>query len=80
MTTKQSKCDCRMKYNLEYQYEISNNPNALSQDFNISENDLGYANIFACAKNVFTVNGILKNMSSYILIISLLFLDRKSVV
>ena len=71
--SKQSICDCKIKNNIEYISDISNNPNVLSQAFNVSENDLGYTNIFACTKNVFTVNGILKNMSSYILIISLLF-------
>ena len=70
---KNSICDCKIKNNIEYHSDISNKPNILSQTFNVSENDLGYTNIFACTKNVFTVNGILKNMSSYILIISLLF-------
>ena len=70
---KQSICDCNIKNKIEYKSEISNNPNVLSQAFNISEKDLGYTNIFACTKNLLTVNGILKNMSSYILIVSLLF-------
>ena len=73
ISNKQSICDCKIKNNIEYSSDISNNPNVLSQVFNISENDLGYTNIFACTKNLFTVNGILKNMSSYILIVSLLF-------
>ena len=71
--SKQSICNCKIKNNIEYKTDISNNPNALSQPFNTSETDLGYTNVFACTKNLFTVNGILKNMSSYILIISLLF-------
>ena len=71
--SKQSICNCKIKNNLEYQSDITNNPNTLFQDFNISENDLGYTNVFSCTKNLFTINGILKNMSSYILIISLLF-------
>ena len=70
-TYKQSICDCKIKNNMAIKSDISNN--VLSQTFNVSENDLGYTNIFACTKNLFTVNGILKNMSSYILIISLLF-------
>ena len=76
--TKQSKCECQMKNNLEYQSELSINHNALYQDFNISENELGYTNVFACTKTLFTVNGILKNMSSYILIVSLLFFTATS--
>ena len=62
-----------MKKNIEYISNISNNPNVLSQDFKVSESDLGYTNVFACTKNLFTVNGILKNMSSYIIIVSLLY-------
>ena len=80
MATKQSKCECQMKNNLEYQSELSNNHNSLSQDFNISENDLGYTNVFACTKNLFTADGILKNMSSYILIISFLFFALSSLI
>ena len=72
-TYKQSICECNIKNNIEYISNISNNPNVLSQDFNISENDYGYANVFACTKNLFSVNGILKNMSSDILIVSILF-------
>ena len=70
---KQSICDCNIEKNIEYISNISNNPNVLSQDFNISENDYGYANVFGCTKNLFSVNGILKNMSSDILIVSILF-------
>ena len=70
---KQSICDCNIEKNIEYISNISNNPNVLSQDFNVSEDDYGYANVFACTKNLFSVNGILKNMSSDILIVSILF-------
>ncbi len=75
---KQSICDCKIKTNIEYISNITNNPNILSQDFNVNENDLGYTNIFACTKNLFTVNGILLNMSSYILLFSLLYFAATS--
>ena len=71
-SNKQSICNCKIKNELEYKSNISNNFNTLA------ENDLGYTNVFACTKNLFTVNGILKNMSSYILIISLLFFTATS--
>ena len=75
---KQSLCDCQIKKKIENISDISNNPNVLSQDFNITENDLGYTNIFICSKNLFTINGILLNMSSYILLFSLLYFAATS--
>ena len=71
--SKQSKCSCKIKNQIEYISNISTNSNVLSKAFNISENDLGYTNIFACTKNLFTAEGLIKNYSSYILIASLLF-------
>ena len=68
--SKQSICSCKIKNNIEYMSNISTNSNVLSKVFNLSEDDLGYTNIFACTKNLFTTDGLVKNYSSYILIAS----------
>ena len=66
---KQSICNCKIKNNIE---QISQT-NLLSNDFNINENDLGYTNIFTCTKKLFTVDGLKKNISSYILLFSIFY-------
>ena len=66
INTKRVKCSCKIKNNIEY----ASNPLILSQVFNIKEKDLGYANIFACTKNLFSFK---KNVSNFILICSLFF-------
>ena len=66
INTKRVKCSCKIKNNIEY----ASNPLILSQVFNIKEKDLGYANIFACTKKLFSFK---KNVSNFILICSLFF-------
>ena len=70
---KHAECDCEMKGNIELYSDLMNKGYLLSNDFNISEDDLSYINIFECSNNLFTVNGLIKNISSYVLLFSFFF-------
>ena len=69
----QSSCQCIIKNNMDFISEIMADPNKLSNDFEIEENDLNnlHSNlqIMKCTEVLFSKEGIIKNISSYILFI-----------
>ena len=64
---KQSICDCKVKNNMDYISDIMKDNNKLSNDFDLNETNSGLLDIFKCTKSLFSVNGLIKNISSYIL-------------
>ena len=77
---KQSSCNCNIKTSIESISNIISNPNKLSNDFNLNETDSNYFNYAKCTKSLFSVNGLIKNISSYILLFSLFFFTFSSVI
>ena len=70
---KQSTCNCQVKNEMEFISDIMDNPNKLSTNFNYNDNKANTLNIFKCTKNLFSVNGLAKNISSYILAFSFFY-------
>ena len=70
---KQSSCDCNVKNKMDLISEIIDNPNKLSNTFDSEESSSssGSSNIITikCTKALFSKNGLLNNISSYILLI-----------
>ena len=64
---KQSICDCKVKNNMDYISDIIKDANKLSKDFNLNESSSDLLDIYKCTKTLFSVNGLIKNISSYIL-------------
>ena len=64
---KQSICDCKVKNNMDYISDIMKDTNKLSNDFDLNETNSALSDIFKCTKSLFSVNGLIKNISSYIL-------------
>ena len=64
---KQSICDCKVKNNMDYISDIMNDNNKLSNDFDLNETNSTLLDIFKCTKSLFSINGLIKNISSYIL-------------
>ena len=75
INTKKSYCDCLIKNNMELISEIIDNPNKLSADFSVEEIDTNNLNIktMKCTKELFSKDGLKNNISSYILLIIILF-------
>ena len=67
---KQSICVCNISDKMELISEIINNPNKLSNNSKSVFIKLSYSNInaFKCFKNLFSKNGLKKNISSYLII------------
>ena len=72
---KQSICKCNIKNKINSIDIIINNTHLLSNDFNLSEskNEEGLLDMFKCTKALFSLDGIIKNISSYIFISFFLF-------
>ena len=69
---KQSSCECVIKNKMDSIADIISNPNKLSNNFENEENNnknLISSNIMKCTKTLFTKDGIINNISSYILFI-----------
>ena len=64
---KQSICDCKVKNNMDSISDIIKDANKLSKDFNLNESSSDLLDIYKCTKTLFSVNGLIKNISSYIL-------------
>ena len=75
INTKKSYCNCLIKNNMELISEIIDNPNKLSADFSVEEIDTNNLNIktMKCTKELFSKDGLKNNISSYILLIIILF-------
>ena len=71
--TKQSTCKCFIKNKLDLINDIINNPNKLANNFESDNLDInkGSSNILTikCTKELFSKEGLINNISSYILII-----------
>ena len=70
--TNKALCSCNVKTNLNLFLEISKNKNLLLKSFNNIKNIINL-NIMKCYYTLFTINGISKNISSYILLSIILF-------
>ena len=71
---KQSSCECDIKNEMDTISKISNNPDKLSKAFNVNEtNSFSSSNIITmkCTKNLFSKDGLINNIASYILFIFL---------
>ena len=73
--TKKSSCQCIIKNKIELISEIINNPNKLSNNFSSGESDSSNANLatIKCTKQLFSKDGLIKNISSYILLFFIFF-------
>ena len=71
--SKQSSCECGIKNKMDSISEIIDNPNKLSNTFDTNETDsnFGSSNIITmkCTKALFSKDGLINNISSYILFI-----------
>ena len=70
---KQSSCNCNIKSNIKSISNIKSNPNKLLNVFNLNETESKYFNYIKCTKSLFSVNGLINNISSYILLFFLFF-------
>ena len=68
---KKSSCDCFIKNKMELISDIIQNPNKLSNNFDLDESDSSTSSIVTikCTKALFSKEGLKNNISSYILII-----------
>ena len=70
---KQSSCECEIKNRMDYISDIIDEPNKLSNGFEINEtsSSFGSSNIITmkCTKALFSKDGLINNISSYILFI-----------
>ena len=73
--TKRSSCDCCVKNEMELISKMIINPNRLSNNFSSEKNDSNYLNIntMKCTKELFSKDGLKNNISSYIILIIILF-------
>ena len=71
--SKQSSCECVIKNKMDYISDIIDDPNKLSNVFDINETSstFGSSNIITmkCTKALFSKDGLINNISSYILFI-----------
>ena len=69
---KQSSCDCNVKNKIDLISDIIDNPNKLSNSFETDKNNpnSGSSNIITikCTKALFSKDGLINNISSYILL------------
>ena len=74
---KQSICSCEIKNQMDQIYDLVNNPNKLSNEFSSNEtsDSGGSSNVLAiqCAKNLFTKEGLINNISNYVLLIIIFY-------
>ena len=69
---KQSTCECDIKNKMDYISEIIDEPNKLANTFNINEtSSTSSSNIITmkCTKALFSKDGLINNISSYILFV-----------
>ena len=64
---KSSECSCFAKNEIEYISNILDNPNKLSIEFGEEKSNSKSLNLFKCTNSLFSVNGLIKNISNYIL-------------
>ena len=73
----QSSCECAVKQKMELISEIVNNQNKLSNNFDRIDNSSNFGvssiKMISCTKTLFSKEGLLTNISSYILIFFILF-------
>ena len=72
---KKSSCDCKVKNKIDLVSEIVNNTQKLSNSFSSEESSSGTSNIITmkCTKTLFTKDGLVKNVSSYVLSVSMIY-------
>ena len=72
---KQSICDCKVKNKIDLVSEIVNNTQKLSDSFSPEESSSGGSNIITmkCTKTLFTKEGLVNNISSYVLSVSMIY-------
>jgi len=70
-STKQSSCNCLIKNKIDYISEIINRTNKVSTNISSEKSDSGALNIntIKCTKELFSKEGLINNISSYILLI-----------
>ena len=75
LDNKQSSCFCYIKNNIELISEMVKNPNKLSNNISVENNDTSSLNIktMKCTKELFSKDGLKNNISSYILLIFIFF-------
>jgi len=78
-TTKKALCECGIKYQEFLIEEINNQNNLLSADFTSSNSDSNFAAL-KCYEVLFTKDGLVSNIGSYILLIILLALCISTVI
>ena len=69
----QISCNCKIKNKFYSFSELINKTNLLSNDFDLSEIDLGFLNILSCTKILFSINNLKTNISFYIIAFSIFF-------
>ena len=65
--TKKAKCECYTKVEINYISDIISDENLLSNNFNISENSKTNIGAMKCVSLLFSKNGLIKNIGSYII-------------
>ena len=72
---KQSICDCQVKNKIDLISEIVNNTQKLSNSFSSEESSSGNSNIITmkCTKVLFSKDGLINNISSYVLSVSMVY-------
>ena len=75
LDNKQSSCFCFIKNDIELISEMVSNPNKLSNNISLENNDINSLNIktMKCTKELFSKDGLKNNISSYILLIFIFF-------
>ena len=73
-TTKKALCECGIKYQEFLIEELNNQNNLLSADFTSSNSDSNFATL-KCYKVLFTKDGLVSNIASYILLFILLVIE-----
>ena len=71
--TKKALCECETKVQINYISNITSDENILSNNFNSTNSDCSSTNIatMKCVSLLFSKNGLLKNIGSYILILTI---------
>ena len=65
--TKKAKCECYTKVEINYISDIISDENILSNNFNVSENSKTNLGAMKCVSLLFSKNGLIKNIGSYII-------------
>jgi hypothetical protein len=65
--TKKAKCECFTKVEINYISDIISDENILSNNFNVSENSKTNLGAMKCVSLLFSKNGLIKNIGSYII-------------